>query len=93
MAKIIQTIAIKGEPFEFDDIVSFQTKGYVGLWDFAHDNFIIMPKDDIEFSLITLSKNITNLYDLDCAVFHSVGQHLTNVYDRAFYTIKLDMED
>lgn len=88
MAKVITTIAAE-DGMDFENICSFKTENYIGLWNYVEDCYTLIEKNEIEFYPHNLSK-CTNLKELDDAVFDRCDEHITDVFDHCTYTIELD---
>lgn len=82
---------IDGTPF--DEICSFETANYIGAYvDFfpeVHESgFAVMPKNDIEFSLIFI-KAPNNLDELDSIVYDKTDEHIVCVSTSRCLEIKI----
>lgn len=89
MAKVIMTIAPE-DGMMFENILSFKTENYVGLWDRVLDQFILMNKSGVNFEPFYLNGIYEDLKELDDAVYTECDEHITEVFDRSDYTITLD---
>lgn len=88
MAKVIVTIAPEDGMF-FEDILSFETENYIGIWDYGEDRFMTLNKSGKYFEPKFL-KQVENLRELDDAVYEEYEEHITDVYDRTDYKIELN---
>ena len=91
MAKVIMTIAPEDDMC-FDNIMSFKTESYIGLWNNVADRFMLMNRSVYSgyFEPYILEENYENLRDLDEAVYELVDEHITEVFDHSNYKIELD---
>lgn len=91
MAKVIMTIAPEDDMC-FDNIMSFKTESYIGLWNNVADRFMLMNRSIYNgyFEPYILEENYENLRDLDEAVYELVDEHITEVFDHSNYKIELD---
>lgn len=91
MAKVIMTIAPEDDMC-FDNIMSFKTESYIGLWNNVIDKFVLMNQSIYNgyFEPYTLDEDCENLRDLDEAVYELVDEHITEVFDHSNYKIELD---
>ena len=87
MAKVIMTIA-PDDGMCFGNILSFETENYVGIWDTAQEQFMLMCKSSKYFEPWYLVE-CDDLRELDEEVFEKCGEHITDVYDKCDYTIEL----
>lgn len=72
----------------FDDIRSFTTEEYYGLYDFGCNQWIIFPKEDIEFNSEHLGSPDT-LEELDEKVHEATGEHILSVSEDQRYRFVL----
>ena len=72
----------------FDDIRSFTTEEYYGLYDFGCDQWIIFAKADSEFSSERLGSPDT-LEELDEKVCEVTGEHILSVSEDQRYCFVL----
>ena len=89
MAKIITTIAVENG-MDFDEICSFETENYVGIWCHAHDKFMLATKSDMEFYSIFLNTS-KDLKELDDEVYKEINEHIMEVYDTSDYDFILNV--
>lgn len=88
MAKVIMTIAPE-DGMCFEEINSFQTENYIGIFDNAEGNFMLMMKSGRYFEPWYLEDTYENLRELDDAVFELCDEHITEVFDKSDYSIEL----
>lgn len=88
MAKVIMTIAPENDMC-FEDIMSFKTTNYTGLYATNEDTFILLENSSMYFEPYIL-KCCDNLKELDDIVFAECGEHIVEVFDNSNYTIELD---
>ena len=87
MAKIITTIAAE-DGMNFDEILSFKTENYIGLYNAYENEYMLLEKSSFEFSPCIVT-NCDNLRELDDKVFNICDEHITEVFDENRYTIEL----
>lgn len=51
MQKVIRKLTPENN-MDFENICSFETDSYIGIWDHANDRYIMMAKSDCEFGYI-----------------------------------------
>ena len=88
MAKVITTIAADNG-MDYGEILSFETKHYIGLWNYDADVFVMIEKSSTEFYPRNLEYCET-LQELDDMVFAKVDEHILEVFDNCSYVIRLD---
>lgn len=88
MAKVIMTIAPEDDMC-FDDIFSFKTENYVGVWNNSIDKFMLMRSSSRYFEPWCLDKSYDNLRELDDDVFELCDEHITEVFPEVNYTVEL----
>ena len=92
MAKVIMTIA-PDNGMCFEDIMSFKTENYIGIWDSAEEKFMLVREFGTYFEPWYLNNNgkyYENLSELDEAVYSICDEHIEEVFDSSKYTIVLD---
>lgn len=91
MAKVIMTIAPE-DGMCFENIMSFKTESYIGLWNNVIDRFMLMNQSNYNgyFEPYTLEGNYEELIELDEAVYELIDEHITEVFDHSNYKIELD---
>lgn len=82
MAKVIKTLAADG--IDFDDICSFKTENYIGIFDYSDDEFILIRKEGNHVYLLRLS-DCCDLQDLDDLVYKLCEEHIQEVFDTSDY--------
>ena len=90
MAKIITTIAVEGE-MEFDDICSFETETYIGIYSHNHNTFVVMEKSGYEFHPFMLPI-CEDLVELEDEVYKLTEEHILEAYDTSKYTFVLEKD-
>lgn len=88
MAKVIMTIAPEDGMF-FENINSFETENYIGIWDRVRDEFMLLDKTASYFEPYYLDGDYKDLRELDEAVYEECEEHITEVFDTSEYKIKL----
>lgn len=94
MAKVIMTIAAD-DGMSVDEIMSFKTENYIGIWYPECADFFVMAKSDIEFNPITLGYVYgiySDLREFDDKVFEKCGEHILEVFDKTNYTLTLEVD-
>lgn len=87
MVKLIRSLAPEnGMPF--NDICSFHTMNYIGIWNFVADKFTLIAKSDIEFRAVNLL-SCESLDELDGRVYAACDEHIIGVSDRSTYSFTL----
>lgn len=89
MAKVIMTIAPE-DGMCFDDIFSFKTENYVGMWDNSTEKFVLMRSSSRYFEPWYLDNDYETLRELDDDVFELCDEHIIEVFSEVNYTIELD---
>lgn len=89
MAKVIMVIAPEDGMY-FEDICSFKTENYIGIWNDIADKFMLMKKSGGYFEPWYLDEEYESLRELDDAVYEICEEHITEVFDKPSYTITLD---
>lgn len=87
MAKIITTIAVENG-MDIDEICSFETENFIGIWNHANDNFMLILKSDIEFHPFVV-KNCDDLRELDYQVYEKCGEHIVEAYSTSTYNFEI----
>ena len=87
MIQLIRTLAPENG-MHFDEICSFHTANYIGIWNPAEDKFALVAKHDAEFRLVHLPICAT-LDELDSRVFAECEEHIVAVSDRSTYKLAL----
>jgi hypothetical protein len=88
MAKVITTIASE-DGMDFEEIMSFKTENYIGIWDAASERFALLLKSGIYFEPYHLD-TCDDLRELDDQVFNRCEEHIIEVFDQSCYSIVLD---
>lgn len=88
MSKIIRILGNE-DNIDFNEITSFTTERYVGLWDYESNDYFLVAKEDIEFHPTYLSIPINSLDELDDAVYEKCEEHIDEVFDYCNYKITL----
>ena len=84
-AKITRTIVVEGD-LEYEDIRTFETEGYFGVWDHDENSFVLMAKTNFQFHKIVLETCYT-LAELDDSVFKECLEHIQSVSKCGAYCI------
>ena len=83
--KVVRSIAIKGT-LAYEDIRSFETEKFFGLWDTSESAFVLLPKTNFQYHHVTLAR-CNSLAELDDEVFKACLEHITSVSKSSAYTI------
>jgi len=62
---------------KFNDICSFETENYIGIW-VDQDGFILLTKEDIEFQYKIIG-SVDSLEELDDKVYEYCEEHIDSV--------------
>ena len=78
---------------DFEDICSFSTKNYVGIWDHEANAFALFAKSDYEFHCMALPY-CESMDELDDAVYAKCDEHIEEVSESSSYEFRIiDGED
>lgn len=91
MEKVIRALKTEND-MHFDEILSFTTENYIGIWSGAHNKFALIHRSDCEFDLVFIG-NPRDLQALDDAVYDEVEEHIIKVSDRSDYRFILECEE
>lgn len=83
MVKLIRTLAPE-DGMKFEDIVSFETKNYVGIWNHTGDSFVLFAKYDCQLDIMRLF-DCESLDELDDQVYKLIGERIIGVSDSGSY--------
>lgn len=91
MAKVIMTIAPE-DGMCFESIMSFKTENYIGIWNNATDEFMLIRQSACRgyFEPYFLEGTYDELRELDDAVYETVEEHITEVFNHSNYTFELN---
>lgn len=90
MQKVIRKLTPEND-MDFEDICSFETESYIGIWDQMKEEYVMFAKSDYEFCLHQLPPSI-DLEELDNKVYDLVQEHIIGVSECSRYTFKIDEE-
>lgn len=91
MAYIEKVVRVKDNEFDFDNLMSFRTKSFVGGWN-GDDGYAIFSKEeDICLDDIIDTVYADNLEDLMNEVENSVDEQIIEVYNRNIITLNIDI--
>ena len=88
MIKLIRTLSPENG-MNFEDIMSFQTTNYVGIWNHESESFVLMAEQDNYFCVFELH-NCNNLDELDNEVYKMCEEHIIGVSSESNYRILLN---
>lgn len=91
MQKVIRKLTSENN-MDFEDICSFETESYIGIWDHTNDRFVMIAKSDCEFCLHPVVL-CTDLEDLDNKVYGLTNEHIIGVSESSNYTFRIDEDD
>ena len=77
MVGLIRSLKPENE-MSFEDICSFETNSYIGIWDHDYDEWILVPKEDEHFDSSRLC-SVNDLDELDKEVHLTCGEHIEGV--------------
>ncbi len=87
MVKLIRTLTPENG-MHFDEICSFQTMHYIGIWNQTEGKFAVFEKSGVEFDLVHLPA-CKNLDELDDRVFAEYEERIVSVSDSSAYEFAL----
>lgn len=90
MISLIRTLT-PANGLEFEEICSFETDGFVGIWNHVSDRFVLVARGSSEFNLMTLPA-CENLDQLDREVYNLIEEHIIGVSDSSTYNIMIEEE-
>lgn len=74
-----------------NDINSFETKNYYGIWDHSRDRFALIKKEEIEYSSEHLSKSYyDNLQEIDDEVYELIEERIIGVSDSSSFRFTIN---
>lgn len=88
MIKLVRSL-VPENGMDFGSILSFETKNYIGMWNYQEDRYVLIAKNDCELRLYHLS-NCDTLDKLDDLVYQKCEERIIGVSDVCNYTISLD---
>lgn len=92
MAKVIKTL-VADDGTDFTYIKSFKTENYIGLYDSAIDNFVIIKSEDDYFEIHRIDCELYSLEELDDVVYEICDEHIEEVFDERKYRLTLEVEE
>lgn len=84
----LKRILAPADGTDFDNICSFTTETYVGIWNHCTESFMMFAKEDSEFNCVDLGRPET-LDELDDAVYEECKEHIDAVSALSNYEFKL----
>lgn len=91
MAKVITTIAADNG-MDINEICSFRTKNYVGIWDENDALFTLVKKKCNVFAPFYLEP-CDDLKELDDMVYEECKEHIEEVFESGCYTFIIEEKD
>ena len=92
MIRLVRALALENGA-DFEEVCSFVTDDYIGIYDHNSNRFVMMAKSDCELNL-TILPNCNSLDELDDAVYEECQEHIIGVSCESNYKIILeDMDD
>lgn len=88
MVKVVRTL-VPEKHIPFEDIISFKTENYTGVWNYANDAYGIFKTFDNEF-FFTYLPVCKTLEELDEAVYKECEERILFVSDRCDYEFVLN---
>ena len=74
-----------------NEINSFETENYYGIWDHNLDRFALIKKKEIEYSSEHLSKSYyDNLQEIDDEVYELIEERIIGVSDSSSFRFIID---
>ena len=83
MIKVITSI-VPENGMDFEEICSFKTDNYIGIWNHRESSWFLFSESDIEFNGISIP-NCETLADLDNAVYDVCDEHIIEVSESQSY--------
>lgn len=87
MEKVVRALRTENN-MHFDEVLSFTTESYIGVWSGLHNKFVLICREDVEFNPVLIG-NPKDLQELDDAVYEECEEHIIKVSDRAYYKFTL----
>ena len=87
MISIIRTL-VPENGMEFEEICSFETNSFIGIWDHSYDEWILIAKEEAHFESSRIGY-VSNLDELDEEVHSTCGEHIEGVSCHNAYKIIL----
>ena len=85
MIRLVRSLALENGQ-DFEEVCSFVTDDFIGLYDHNSDCFVMMAKSDCAFNLTALP-HCNSLDELDDAVYEECGEHIIGVSCDSNYKI------
>lgn len=76
---------------EFEDICSFETNSFIGIWDYSYDEWVLIAKENDHFDSSRIDP-VSDLDALDDEVYSICGEHIEGVSKHNAYKITLTKE-
>lgn len=94
MQKLVRKLSTEND-LNFEEICSFETDNYIGIWDHNHDRFVVFAKSSAEFWLYEPDElgRCENLEELYNAVYKITDEYITGVSDSSDYTFTINEEE
>ena len=89
MIRLVRSLALENGQ-DFEEVFSFVTDEFIGIYDGNSNRFVMMAKSDCAFNL-TVLPHCTCLDELDEAVYEECGEHIIGVSCESRY--KMVVED
>ena len=88
MVGLIRSLSAENS-MDFDEIVSFETESYYGMYNHFNDEWIVIAKEDVEFNAarIDYASSLDELDDMVCNT--TCGEHIIGVSSRSKYKLTL----
>lgn len=90
MKKLVRKLV--ADDVAFEDVLSFKTESYIGIWNHASDEFVLICPSDCELYIRTLPY-CRDLQELDDSVCEEIGEHIICVSESSDYEFKLLNDD
>lgn len=90
MQKVIKKLSAEND-LSFEEICSFETINYLGIWNHNHDSYVVFEKSSRELWLYEMS-DCKSLEELDNLVYELTNEHITGVSDSSHYTFEIHEE-
>lgn len=74
---------------DFDEITAFETESYYGMYDHFNNEWVLIAKEDVEFSAARIDY-VETLDELDDMVCNTTcGEHIIGVSNKSKYKLTL----
>lgn len=89
----IKTTVSPERKIDFDDLVAFETKSYVGIYDYVSDRYAVIPKADSEMFINFIPQGISSFEELYLYVKDHFEEEICGISENSNYKITLEDSD